>query len=154
MPTPKPQEPHDEYISRCMSDEETLNKYPDEEQRYAVCESMWSESKQSAYSKFKRLALGRSVSFDYDETITTDKAMRLAKQWLSKGVDVYIISARKNKEPMLKRAKELGIPSMKVFATGSNKAKIEKVKQLNVFKHYDNNLDVINALGSIGQLYG
>ena len=154
MPKPRPSESHDDYIKRCMSDQESVDSFPNEEQRYAVCESKWDESKMSAFSKFKRLQLGRAVSFDYDETITTAKGMTLARQWLAKGVDVYIISARKNKEPMLNRAKELGIPSMKVFATGSNKAKIEKIKELNILKHYDNNPDVIEKLGKIGQLYG
>ena len=153
MPNPRPSESHDDYISRCMSDQESVDSYPDEEQRYAVCESKWGESKMSAFSKFKRLKLGRAVSFDYDETITTAKGMTLARQWLAKGVDVYIVSARKNKEPMLNRAKELGIPSMKVFATGSNKAKIAKVQELGVQVHYDNNQDVITALGKQGKLF-
>ena len=153
MPNPQPSESHDDYIKRCMSDQESVDSFPNEEQRYAVCESKWDESKMSAFSKFKRLKLGRAVSFDYDETITTSKGMTLARQWLAKGVDVYIVSARKNKEPMLNRAKELGIPSMKVFATGSNKAKIAKVQELGVEYHYDNNQDVINALGKQGKLF-
>ena len=61
MPTPKPQEPHDDYIKRCMSDEETLSKFPDEEQRYTVCESMWDEVKQTAYSKYKQLCIKRNI---------------------------------------------------------------------------------------------
>lgn len=61
MPTPKPQEQHNEYITRCMSDQETQTKYPDEEQRYAVCESMWSEPKQSAYSKYKKLCIRKNT---------------------------------------------------------------------------------------------
>ncbi len=54
MPKPRPSEPHDEYISRCMSDDETLSKFPDEEQRYAVCESMWDERELSALSKYRQ----------------------------------------------------------------------------------------------------
>lgn len=90
------------------------------------------------------------VSFDYDETLTTDKGMELAKKAIENGNDVYIISARGDKEPMLKRAQELGIPLNRVIATGSNKAKVEKVKELQIDKHYDNNPDVINELGTIG----
>ena len=39
MPIPKPQtsETHNEFIQRCMSDDVMVNEYPDEEQRYAVC---------------------------------------------------------------------------------------------------------------------
>ena len=41
MPVPNPNEKHDDYISRCMSSEEMKRKYPDSDQRYAVCESIW-----------------------------------------------------------------------------------------------------------------
>jgi hypothetical protein len=40
-----------------------------------------------------------------------------------------------------------------VFATGSNKAKIEKIKELGITKHFDNNSDVINELGSVGEKF-
>jgi len=90
------------------------------------------------------------VSFDYDETLTTDKGMELAKKAIENGDDVYIISARSDKEAMLNRAKELGIPESRVIATGSNKAKVEKVKELGIEKHYDNNADVIKELGDLG----
>ena len=39
MPLPKPQkdEPRNEFIVRCASDEETLKEFPDSKQRVAVC---------------------------------------------------------------------------------------------------------------------
>jgi hypothetical protein len=40
-----PSETHDDFIGRCMSIEE--GSFPNEEQRYAVCESYWKESKMS-----------------------------------------------------------------------------------------------------------
>lgn len=92
----------------------------------------------------------KKISFDYDETLTTDKGMELAKKAIENGDDVYIISARSDKEPMIKRAEELGIPANRVIATGSNKAKVEKVKELEIDSHYDNNKDVIDELGEIG----
>ena len=57
-----------------------------------------------------------------------------------------------NKDEMLPRANDLNIPASRVYATGSNKAKIEKIKELGISKHYDNNKDVVNELGNIGQL--
>ena len=39
-----------------------------------------------------------------------------------------------------------GVPASKVFATGSNKAKIEKIKELGIKKHYDDNPAVIRQL--------
>lgn len=38
-------ETHDEFIGRCMSAE--ASSFPNQDQRYAVCESMWSEGKMS-----------------------------------------------------------------------------------------------------------
>jgi hypothetical protein len=78
MPTPKPQEPHDDYISRCMSDDETLSKFPDEEQRYAVCESMWDESKQTAFHKYRQ-AFAEPSYTDYPQA-ATDNA-KIALRW-------------------------------------------------------------------------
>jgi len=53
MPKPLPKELYDDYIKRCMSDDETISKFPDEEQRYAVCESYWEERPVYSLSKFK-----------------------------------------------------------------------------------------------------
>ena len=42
-------ETHDEFIGRCMSIEKS--SFPDESQRYAVCESIWRESKMSSQER-------------------------------------------------------------------------------------------------------
>lgn len=93
------------------------------------------------------------VSFDFDDTLSTVRGQELAQQLIDKGDVVYIISARSNYEPMYAIADKLGIPHNRIFATGSNKAKIEKVKSLGILKHYDNNSDVIKELGSIGSKF-
>jgi len=93
------------------------------------------------------------ISFDYDETISTDRGKELAKKKIAEGNVVYIISARQDVEGMLSTADELGIPHSRVYATGSNKAKVEKIKSLGIQKHYDNNADVIAELGSIGEKF-
>lgn len=41
MPTPRTEETKDDWIKRCMSDPEQVRSFPDEKQRYAVCESKW-----------------------------------------------------------------------------------------------------------------
>lgn len=106
----------------------------------------WASRKLEQIDKFA----GLKVSIDYDETLSTDRGKSLAKRLISNGDIVYIISARQDKEGMLAVAKELGIPEDRVYATGSNKAKIEKIKELGIDKHHDNNPDVIKELGSIG----
>jgi hypothetical protein len=138
MPYPKPNEREKEYIKRCMSDSEMKTKHSDYNERYAVCKSFFVEYE------------AEKISFDYDDTLSTARGKELAKH--QQGI-LYIISARHDKEGMLATAKNLGILESRVYATGSNKAKIEKIKELGITKHYDNNADVIKQLGAIGKLF-
>ena len=86
------------------------------------------------------------ISFDFDDTLSTQRGQELAQKEIDKGNELYIISARNDKEGMLAIADKLGIPHSRVFATGSNKAKIEKVKELGIERHIDNNSEVISKL--------
>lgn len=43
MPEPRDDESHDDWIDRCMSDEEQKDSFPDKDQRYAVCQSKWDK---------------------------------------------------------------------------------------------------------------
>lgn len=93
----------------------------------------------------------QKISFDYDGTLSTAKGFDLAKDMIAKGNEVYIISARSIRGTMAVRANKLGIPLDHVYATGSNSAKIEQIKKLNIDIHYDNNKDVVNELDGIGR---
>jgi len=94
------------------------------------------------------------VSFDFDDTLSTKEGLSLAEAKKANGDTLYIISARNTVgQDMLDRAKELGIPESRVFATGSNKAKVEKIRSLGIDKHIDNNQDVINEIPGIGQKF-
>lgn len=97
---------------------------------------------------------GLKVSFDYDDTLSTRRGKELAKKEIEKGSELYIISARNDKAGMLSVALSLGIPQFRVFATGSNKAKIEKIQELRISKHYDNNRDVIKDLNQKTKVEG
>ena len=96
---------------------------------------------------------GEKISFDYDETLSTSRGKDIAKRLITEGNTVYIISARSELTGMLQTAKDLGIPESRVYATGSNKAKIQKIKDLGISKHYDNNADVVKELGQIGNKF-
>jgi hypothetical protein len=136
-----------------MEDLESINTNPDEKQRYAVCVHTWDTHSREALNNYKKTFAKQKVSFDYDDTLSTKKGFELAMSLIEKGDTIYVISARSNKEPMLTRTNELGIPDSRVYATGSNKAKVEKVLELGIDKHYDNNADVINELGKHGILF-
>jgi len=90
------------------------------------------------------------VSYDYDETLTTARGMAKAKRDIAAGKEVYIISARNDKAPMLEKAKELGIPANRVYATGSNREKVATIKRLKINEHIDNNNEVIKQVRSAG----
>lgn len=149
MPTPTNTETEKEFIDRCMS--QTVGEGKDKDQAYAICKSKWDNRNMKKQSKklLDKIFAG-SVSFDYDGVLSTEKGKDLAKRIRS---TIYIVSARSSKDGMETTAKELGIPNSRIYATGSNKAKIEKIKELGITKHYDNNPDVIKELGSIGKLF-
>ena len=137
---PSKGEQKDEFLPRCIS--YVINEGKETEQAVAICNSLWEEH-----------FAGAKISFDYDDTLSTSRGKELAKKEIASGNTVYIISARSDKGAMLGVAKDLGIPDSRVYATGSNKGKVEKVKELGISKHYDNNTDVIKELGSIGEKF-
>ena len=153
MPKPNPNENHDQFINRCMGDGEMVSNYENTDQRYAVCESKWQEDKMTAIERYLRAFATSKISFDYDEVLSTAKGKEKAAQLIKDGNTVYIISARGHKDGMLNTAQELGIPESRIYATGSNKAKVEKIKELRIDTHFDNNPNVIKELGRIGQLF-
>lgn len=80
------------------------------------------------------------VSLDYDGVLSTDKGKELLKRLLSEGIDVYVVSARREKMNVE------GLLESRVYAVGSNKRKIETIKRLGINTHYDDNPDVIEEL--------
>ena len=92
------------------------------------------------------------VLFEYYGTLNRAVGIRKAMELVEKGVIVYIISARDSVTFMLKIARRVGIPMDRIYAVGSNEAKIEKVKDLGITTHYDNNIDVVRALPGIGAI--
>jgi hypothetical protein len=92
---------------------------------------------------------GMKVSYDYDGVLSTDAGKEKAKRDIEAGNVVYIISARDSVDGMLGVAEALGISKGRVYATGSNKAKVEKIKELGIEIHNDNNPDVIDAINAL-----
>lgn len=131
----------DDYVSRC-TEYLIKNEGYESDQAYAIC-----KSKSQEHSK------GQRVSFDYDDTLNTPRGRGLAMEEINSGSEVYIISARGSKEGIYPLADKLGIPHNRIYATGSNRAKVDKIKQLRINKHYDNNADVIKELGRIGKKF-
>lgn len=129
-----------EFMPRCIK--YVIDEGKDQQQAIAICNSIWEQH-----------FAGEKVSIDYDDTLSTSRGKELAKKLIAEGKVVYIISARHDVQNMLGTAKDLGIPESRVYATGSNKAKVEKIKELGITKHYDNNSDVVKELGSVGSKF-
>jgi hypothetical protein len=91
--------------------------------------------------------LAGGVSFDYDDTLSTERGKTIAKQLLGKGVDLHIITRRQESDlgPVIKVGEELGINRNKIHAT-NGKLKWELIKRLGITKHYDNNPKELEAI--------
>lgn len=163
MPIPRKEgETKDEWMGKCIGIE--INNGKDPSQAAAICYAKWDEMSSdkgktqsvtdNTWSTEAPISVNLAkVSFDYDETLSTARGKEMAKSAMFRGDTVYIISARRDKSGLLATADELGIPHSRVFATGSNKAKAEKVKELGIDKHIDNNGDVVKSLPGIGQKF-
>ena len=91
---------------------------------------------------------GLKVSFDYHETLTTDKGKSLLQKELEDNNLIYIISAARDIEELLPFAEKYGIRKDRVFATGSNQKKVDKIKELGIVRHYDNSQQVKDIIDS------
>lgn len=143
MPKPRQGEHKGDYLIRCMDNDKMKNDYPDNMQRYAVCQSIYTNEKMAV----------KKISFDFDKTLNTKEGKELVKQLGESGAQLYIISARDNKEGMFDIADQVGIPHFRIYALGNNEVKIFKVKDLGINTHYDNNIEVIKQLPGIGKLF-
>ena len=138
---PQPLEHKDDFLKRCTSVNVNDGMVPAD--ALETCRFLWNERFDSA-----------KVSYDYDDTLSTSAGQTAALASMNAGYDVYVISARSSKEEMLPLTHSLGIPDENVFATGSNEAKIAKVKELGIETHIDNNQEVVDQLGEVGQKFG
>lgn len=136
---PGASETKDEFIGRCIP--YVINEGKTPEQAAGQCYGMW-ENREFAPTK---------VSFDWDDTLSTRRGKNLLEQELSRGSIIYIISARNlTTKEMIDLSKEYRFPASNIYTTGSNKAKVEKIKELGIKRHYDNNFNVVQELGPVG----
>jgi soluble P-type ATPase len=124
---------------------DSYSDYPKQATENAKIALRWAQRKLEQIDKKVELA-AKKISFDYDDTLSLSKYQEKAKQLIADGNLVYIISAHHNASNMFSVADKVGIPHSRIYATGSNKNKIEKIKELNIDIHYDNNQDVIDEL--------
>jgi HK97 family phage prohead protease len=66
MPKPETSETEDVFIARCMSDDEAMTDFPDEDQRFAYCISTW-EGKADGYSPTEAMAREATRGLEWRE---------------------------------------------------------------------------------------
>jgi hypothetical protein len=91
---------------------------------------------------------GLKVSFDYHETLTTDKGKKLLEKEQKENNNLYIISAARDINELLPFAEKYGIRIDHVYAIGSNQKKVDKIKELGIVRHYDNSQQVKDIIDS------
>jgi hypothetical protein len=144
MVEPRTDESKDEYVGRCIG-YHVSQEGMDSSQAAAICYTKWDEAKMS-----KEELRNRKISWDFDNVLTTRAAKEMVRRQIRNGEIVYIISARNSASAMYGIADELGIPRERVIATGNNTAKIQKIKELQIVNHYDNNTAVVKQLPRVG----
>ena len=89
MPLPKPTagESHDNFMSRCMGDETMQSEYPDNDQRYAVCQTQWESKKSKTPFTLDLDFLMKEIAEEIGrvEREIIDRILRLESRQLEKG---------------------------------------------------------------------
>lgn len=97
---------------------------------------------------------GTKISFDFDNVLNTKNGQSLYKRTFG---ERYVITARSrtmtNMNVVWSITDKLYIPRNRVIFTGSNNAKVEKIKELDITTHYDDNRSVIEQLPGVGKLF-
>jgi hypothetical protein len=88
--------------------------------------------------------VGRRISIDFDDTLSTQRGQRLAQDILRERNDLYVVTRRNSFESagVYRVTDLLGIPRNKVIFT-NGKLKWETLRRLGITKHIDNNPDEI-----------
>ena len=135
---PNSGEGESEFISRCIGDNQMNSEFPDVKQRTAVCYSYWRRKDEFSF---------RKVSFDYDTVLTTQNGRNLLKNEINRGNEVFIVSSRNTAtEDLYDLVREYRISPTKVHTVGSQRNKIERIKDLGIETHYDRDPQVRNEL--------
>ena len=91
------------------------------------------------------------VSFDYDDTLTTEKGLELLKRRQQQGDEIYIITARRRSVEVIDFARQHGIRHV-YFTSGADKYKT--VMELGIDVHYDNNQEQIDKINNLTNTRG
>ena len=81
MPQPIKGEGKDKFLQRCMADEESVGSFPDESQRYAVCNRVWETHSREALSLYKK-SFAEKTYTDYPKAASENA--KAALRWAEK----------------------------------------------------------------------
>ena len=142
-------------VKDCQSENKPGFKYGDSGKCYTYDpKNEGSKKNANKKARIQGIAIGEikleglRVSFDYHDTLTTDKGKKLLEKELGDKNLIYIISAAQDVNELLPFAEKYGIRKDRVFATGSNQKKVDKIKELGIVRHYDNAQQVKDIIDS------
>lgn len=101
MPLPKPRknEKKTDFLSRCMGNETSVSDFPDNAQRYAVCNTQWASAKKDgSYEDAEEKACG-------DDKKKKDKVKAKKRPGCAKAVEAAE-NAKKTAEKIVQRYKK------------------------------------------------
>jgi len=93
------------------------------------------------------------VSYDYDDTLSTERGQKQAISDIKAGKQVYIITRRSKSQEVLDMASKLGIPQSRVIFTNGS-LKWSAVNHYGIGTHYDNNQNEIDKINSMTDAKG
>ena len=100
LPTPQENEDREAFLERCLSDDKVTEEFPDNDQRFAVCQQQWEENKEAKNMTDRTIDIKKTDSYnnivmgevyipnvvDTDgETITAEDVEKMAHDFMKKG---------------------------------------------------------------------
>ncbi len=93
------------------------------------------------------------VSYDYDDTLSTERGQKQAITDIKEGKQVYIITRRSKSQEVLDMASKLGIPQSRVIFTNGS-LKWSAIKHYGIGTHYDNNQNEVDKINTMTEAKG
>jgi len=75
LPKPKPNEEREAFLERCMANPTMNREYPDNKQRYAVCNTQWREAKKSDGDDDQHELAYKTYEAKFDQFIEGERAV-------------------------------------------------------------------------------
>ena len=136
---PEAGETKDEFLGRCMGENKMVDEYPEQDQRYAVCNSYYDRD------EFQSLP---NVGFDW-RVLKTDYGVRLFENEMRRGSRPVIFVQGLAKQDLIDFTNKYRIPVSNINSYTTREEKVDLVQKMGLPRHYDDDYYVRGLLGNI-----